>query len=139
MTRTIRTRRLLLQNFLTAIVLGAGAPLIALLRHDQVTRAPDAMLLSLLASAVALRIAPRARYIGTLLATVGAVAVCVGAYIGGERVARLSGGPPPWLPDRSWSATWGIVLVGFTLIVRYFTVVARARRIRARRSTALVA
>jgi len=139
MTRTIRTRRLLLQNFLAAIVLGAAGPLIALLRHDQVTRVPDAMLLSLLASAVALRIAPRARYSGTLLATVGTVAVCVGAYIAGERVARLSGGPPPWLPDRSWVATWGIVLVGFTLIVRYFTVVARARRIRARRSTALVA
>ena len=139
MARTIATRRLLLQNFSAAIIWGAVGPLAAILWNDGVTREPNALAFSILVSAVTVRIAPRAGYTGTLLSTLGAAAVFVSAYVAGERIARLLGAPPPWLPDRNWLLLWSTAIVAVTLAARYSTVVARARRMRTRRSPALAA
>ena len=139
MARTIATRRLLLQNLSAAIVWGAVGPLAAILWTDGVTREPNALVLSVLTSAAAFRIAPRARYTGTVLATLGAAAVFVGTYIAGEWIARPLGAPPPWLPNRTWLVLWSTAIVAVTLAVRYSTAIARVRRVRTRRSPALAA
>jgi hypothetical protein len=139
MARKIPTRKLLLQHFSAAIIWGAVGPLAAILWHDGVTREPNALAFSILISAVTVRIAPRVRYTGTVLATLGAAAVFVSTYIASERIARLLGAPPPWLPNRNWLALWSTAILAVTLAVRYSIVVARARRIRTRRSPALAA
>jgi hypothetical protein len=139
MARTIATRRLLLQNLSAAIICGAAGPLVTVLWHDGVTREPNALVLSILVSAVTVRIAPRARYTGTVLATLGAAAVFVGTYIAGEWIARPLGAPPPWLPNRTWLVLWSTAIVAITLAVRYSTAIARVRRMRTRRSPALAA
>ena len=139
MARTIATRRLLLQNLSAAIIWGAGGPLVTLFWHDGVTREPNALAFSILISAVTVRIAPRVGYTGTAIATLGAVAVFVSTYIAGEWIARLLDAPPPWVPDRSWLILWSTAILAVTLAVRYSIVVARARRIRTRRSPALAA
>jgi hypothetical protein len=139
MARTIATRRLLLQNLSAAIIWGAVGPLAAILWNDGVTREPNALAFSILISAVTVRIAPRAGYTGTVLATLGAAATFVSTYVAGEWLARRVGAPPPWLPNRNWLILWSTAILAVTLAVRYSIIVARARRIRTRRSPALAA
>ena len=139
MARTIATRQLLLQNLSAAIIWGAIGPLATILWSDGVTREPNALAFSILMSAVTVRIAPRVGYTGTVLATLGAAAVFLNTYIAGEWISRLLGAPPPWLPNRNWVALWSTAIVAVTLAIRYSTVVARARRIRTRRSPVLAA
>lgn len=128
-----------MQNLAAAVFCGAVGPLAAFLWHDEVTREPNALVLSLLASATAMRLAPRARYAATLLATFAVVAVSVSTYVAGELFIRRLGAPPLWLPDRGWLVLWGTALAAFALAARYSTVAARARRVRVRRTSTLVA